>query len=125
MFYPAFEFCLSDAAYTGPDALKIQCGQWVTCKGVKGRITCPKKMSVCWRFSGESFASFNLRFKRACMLAKGLRRARRASLRKRQISINFPVKSSVLTPSGPRSFSPQGMSGQPVSTGDSFYSELH
>jgi hypothetical protein len=77
-FLPAFEICLTDSAYTGSDSIQVIPGQWVTCDGSKGRVIDPVSFSVCWRMRGESFSSFNLRFKKSLSLRKGLKIARAA-----------------------------------------------
>ncbi|MCW8829704.1 MAG: hypothetical protein OQK94_11710 [Gammaproteobacteria bacterium] len=94
VFIPAFEVCLTDAVYPHPDNFKLNSGQWVTCDGAKGRIIDPEKMSVLWRHASEPFRNYNLRFKKALMLHRGIKKCR-STLRvisnaKRQISMSLP-----------------------------------
>lgn len=47
--------------------LTLSRGQWVSLNGGKGRFVSASEngLVICWRFSGEAFQSFNLRFKSA------------------------------------------------------------
>ena len=75
-FLPCIEFCeLSDDFHRGADVLRLKPGQWVSCKGVKGRVTDSETLRIPWRHAGESFRSFNLRFKKALSLRKGIKTA--------------------------------------------------
>jgi len=75
-FLPCIEFCeLSNEFHNGADVLALKPGQWVSFKGVKGRVTDSETLRILWRHAGESFKSFNLRFKKALALRKGIKRA--------------------------------------------------
>lgn len=97
-FIPAFEVCLDDSRPDIENAFSINPGQWVTCDGMKGRVVDPSSFKVIWRFVGESFRNFNLRFKRALMLRKGLSRlrgiAKQISKARQQLSLSLAVPES-------------------------------
>lgn len=82
-FWPAISIPLSDARAPG---VCVQRGQWVEHDGVKGRVIDPSSLFVLWRFAGERFASFNLRFSRALI---ALRRVARRVRRFVQLAFDF------------------------------------
>lgn len=65
-YLPAFELDFDTIAAIQEGDLPLQNGQWVTWRGAKGRIVKFKsKITILWRFCGESFRSFLLRFRKA------------------------------------------------------------
>ena len=65
-FLPSVEICLMNGPMLhGKDVFKLQRGQWCHCQDAKGRLINPDTLEVLWRFAGESFRDFNLRFKAA------------------------------------------------------------
>jgi len=93
-FIPAFEICLSNDVIEHPDNFSVNPGQWVTCDGVKGRIVDSEKLTAIFRHKGESFRLFNLRFKKALALHRGITRTRRSlravSAARRQLPLHLP-----------------------------------
>lgn len=75
-FLPCIEFSeLSNEFHNGADVLVLKRGQWVSCKGVKGRVTDSETLRILWRHVGESFKAYNLRYKKALSLRNGINRA--------------------------------------------------
>lgn len=74
-FLPCIDVALSSALHHGSDVLNLKRGQWVSNNGAKGRVTDSETLRILWRHAGESFKSFNLRFKQALSLRKGIKRA--------------------------------------------------
>lgn len=73
---PCIEFSeLSNEFHNGADVLVLKRGQWVSCKGVKGRVTDSETLRILWRHVGESFKAYNLRYKKALSLRNGINRA--------------------------------------------------
>ncbi len=69
MFLPTITLNADIRAALQANTLKLNRGQWIEWNGAKGRFISNTRgvLNILWKFKGEAFKHFTLRFKRACM----------------------------------------------------------